>query len=142
VAQETLLAGLAPKATVVAPGDVLNPVPLIVTAVPPAVEPLVGTIALTVGAGARYVKQPAQVPDCASVFVTVTLTAPAAWTGVVAVIDVALPTTTLVAALPPIVTVAPAPKPVPVIVTAVPPAVEPLVGAIALTVGAGARYVN
>jgi hypothetical protein len=137
VEQETLLAGLAPNATVVAPGDVLNPVPLIVTVVPPAVEPLLGTIALTVGA-AMYVKQPAQVPDCASVFVTVTLTEPAACAGVVAVIDAAFTTTTLVAALPPIVTVAPAPKPVPVIVTAVPPAAGPLVGAMPVTVGAAA----
>jgi hypothetical protein len=51
-AQETLLAGLAPNATVVAPGDVLNPVPLIVTAVPPAAGPLVGAMLLTVGAAA------------------------------------------------------------------------------------------
>jgi len=85
------------------------------------------------------VKQPAQLPDWASVFVTVTVTAPAAWAGVVAVIEVALTTTTLVAALPPIVTVAPAAKPVPLIVTAVPPAAGPEVGAMLLTVGAAAR---
>jgi len=51
------------------------------------------------------------------------------------VILVPLTTTTLVAAVPPIVTVAPAPKSVPVIVTAVPPFVVPEFGEIALTVG-------
>jgi hypothetical protein len=65
------------------------------------------------------------------------LTAPAACAAVVAVIDVLLPTTTPVAAVPPRVTVAPDWKPVPVIVTAVPPAVDPELGAIPLTVGAG-----
>ena len=54
--------------------------------------------------------------------VTTTLTAPAAWAGVVAVSEVALPKTTPVAATPPRATVAPDTKPVPVIVTAVPPA--------------------
>jgi hypothetical protein len=54
VEQDTAVAAVAPKATVVAPGDVMNPVPLIVTVVPPALEPELGTIALTVGA-AMYV---------------------------------------------------------------------------------------
>jgi hypothetical protein len=67
--------------------------------------------------------------------VTVTVTAPALPAGVVAVICVALTTTTLVAAVPPNVAVAPATKFVPVIVTAVPPAVEPLFGDTLLTVG-------
>ena len=53
VAQDTPVAALAPNATVVAPGVVLNPVPEIVTAVPPAAGPLVGAMLLTVGAGAR-----------------------------------------------------------------------------------------
>src|SRR6201997_3250784 len=69
--------------------------------------------------------------------VTVTVTAPAACAGVVAVICVPLTTTTFVAAVPPNVTVAPATKFVPVIVTAVPPAVDPLLGATLLTVGTG-----
>ena len=51
-------------------------------------------------------------------------------------IDVALPTATPDAAVPPNDTLAPLAKPVPLIVTAVPPAVEPDVGAIAVTVGA------
>jgi hypothetical protein len=67
--------------------------------------------------------------------VTVTVTAPALPTGVVAVIDVLLTTTTLVAAVAPNFTVAPATKFVPAIVTAVPPAGRPLLGATLLTVG-------
>jgi len=67
---------------------------------------------------------------------TTTFTAPAAWAGVVAVIDVLLTTVTLVAAVPPNVTVAPETKLVPVIVTAVPPLVEPELGEIVLIVGA------
>jgi hypothetical protein len=53
----------------------------------------------------------------------------------VAVIEVLLTTTTLVAAAVPNFTVAPAAKLVPVIVTAVPPAVDPLFGLTLLTVG-------
>ena len=68
--------------------------------------------------------------------VTATSTAPTAWAGVVAVIEVALTTVTPVAATPPMVTdVAPL-RFVPVMVTAVPPAIGPLVGEIAVTVGA------
>jgi hypothetical protein len=67
--------------------------------------------------------------------VTVTVTAPAVPTGVVAVIVVAFTTTTLVAAALPNVTVAPVTKLVPVIVTAVPPAVDPLLGLTLVTVG-------
>ena len=73
--------------------------------------------------------------------VTVTVTAPALPAGAVAVIEVLLTTTTLVAAVPPNVTVAPVAKFVPVIVTAVPPAVGPLFGDTLLTVGITA-YVN
>ncbi len=66
---------------------------------------------------------------------TTTLTVPAAWGGVVAVIVVGLTTVTPVAAIAPKKTDAPAAKLVPVIVTAVPPAVGPLVGVIPVTVG-------
>jgi hypothetical protein len=55
---------------------------------------------------------------------------------VIAVMLVALTTTTLVAAVPPKVTVAPAAKFVPVIVTGVPPAVVPVFGDRLTTVGA------
>jgi hypothetical protein len=74
--------------------------------------------------------------------VTTTLAVPAAPAGVVAVIDVALATETLVAATPPIVTPVAPVNPVPVIVTGVPPAVVPLLGVNELTVGAGVTYVN
>jgi hypothetical protein len=67
--------------------------------------------------------------------VTVTVTAPALPTGVVAVIVVLFTTATFVAAVLPNVTVAPAKKFVPVIVTAVPPAVGPSFGLTLLTVG-------
>ena len=67
--------------------------------------------------------------------VTVTVTGPAVPAGVVAVIWVALTTTTFVAAAVPKVTVAPEAKLVPVIVTAVPPAVGPPCGDTLLTVG-------
>jgi len=39
-----------------------KPLPEIVTVVPPAAGPLVGATPVTAGAGARYVKQPVQVP--------------------------------------------------------------------------------
>ena len=69
--------------------------------------------------------------------VTTTSTAPAAWAGVVAVIDVLLTMVTPVAAVPPSFTVAPVRKPVPAMVTAVPPLVVPELGVIEITVGAG-----
>jgi hypothetical protein len=66
----------------------------------------------------------ARLPLC-EFTVTVTVRAPALPAGVVAVIDVPLTTTTLVAAVDPNFTVAPEAKFVPVIVTAVPPAAGP-----------------
>ena len=69
--------------------------------------------------------------------VTVTVTAPAAWAAVVAVIDALLTTFTPVAGVPPRLTVAPGRKPVPVMVTEVPPAAGPVLGLIEVTVGTG-----
>ena len=69
--------------------------------------------------------------------VTTTFTDPAEWAGVVAVIDVPLPTTTLLADVPPRLTVAPDWNPVPVIVTPVPPLAGPELGPIPVTVCAG-----
>lgn len=66
---------------------------------------------------------------------TTTVTAPAAWAGVVAVIVVAELITTLVAGTPPKVTVAPAAKAVPVRVTAAPPPAGPPDGLTELTTG-------
>jgi hypothetical protein len=76
----------------------------------------------------------ARLPLCA-LTVAVTVTAPAVPAGVVAVIWVALTTTTPVAAAAPNVTVAPVAKLVPVMVTAVPPAVDPVFGDTLVTVG-------
>ena len=133
----TFVAAVAPNFTV-APAAKF--VPVIVTAVPPAVVPLFGLTLLTVGA--RSVGKPVrQTPTLPVALVTVTVTAPALPAGVVAVIDVLLTTTTFVAAVAPNVTVAPAAKFVPVIVTAVPPATAPLFGLTLLTVGA-TTYVN
>ena len=68
--------------------------------------------------------------------VTVTFWAPTVPTGVSAVIEVALTTTTLVAASPPTFTVAPAIKLVPVMVIGVPPLEEPDAGLTVVIVGA------
>ncbi len=106
---------------------VVKPVPVSVTAVPPAAGPDCGLIAVTVGA-ATNVKPFARLPLWPSRLVTTTSTAPGACAAVTAVIEVALTTVTLVAATPPIVTVAPVVKPVPVSVTAVPPAAGPTDG--------------
>ena len=72
-----------------------------------------------------------------SEFVTLRVTSPAVWGGVVAAIVVLLFTTTLLAAVPPSRTVAPDTNPVPVMVIDVPPAVGPEVGLTLVTVGAG-----
>jgi len=130
----------SPPTLTVAPAA--NPVPVIVIAVPPAIGPDAGATLPTVGAGAAYVNALASVPLCVSALMTVTLTAPAACAGVVAVIVVPFTTVTPVAAVPPTVTVAPAAKPVPLIVIAVPPAVGPDVGETLPTDGGGGTYVN
>jgi hypothetical protein len=129
----TFVAAAPPNVT---PAPAAKFVPVIVTAVPPAVDPLLGATPLTVG-GAIYVNAPARLPLCPPGLVTVTVTAPALPTGVVAVIVVPFTTTTFVAATPPNVTAAPVTKFVPVIVTVVPPAVDPLPGATLATVGTG-----
>ncbi len=70
--------------------------------------------------------------------VTATLRAPAAPSGVMAVIDVSDTTTTSVAGLPPTVTMLAPVKFAPVIVIAVPPKVDPELGLTLVIVGAGA----
>jgi hypothetical protein len=69
--------------------------------------------------------------------VMATLTAPAGWAAVGAVMEVLFATLTLLAAVPPRLTVAPDRKPVPVMVTLVPPPAGPELGAIEFTFGAG-----
>jgi hypothetical protein len=109
-------------------------VPVIVTAVPPAVVPVFGLTLLTVGA-TTYVYPFVRLPLCDPRLVTVTVTAPALPAGVVAVMLVLLTTTTFVAAELPNVTAAPEAKFVPVIVTDVPPDVVPVFGPTLVTVG-------
>ena len=109
---------------------------------PPVVGPDVGAMLVIVGAGPNpvYVKPLVSEALCASLLVTVTVTAPAARAAVVAVIVVALTTVTPVAAVPPRLSVAPARKLVPVSVMAVPPLAGPDAGATPVIVGAGGRY--
>ena len=104
----TFVAAALPNVTV-APDTKF--VPVMVTAVPPDVDPLFGLTLLTVG-GTTYVKPFVRLPLCPFT-VTVTVTAPAVPAGVVAVIVVLFTTTTFVAAALPKVTVAPAAKFVP-----------------------------
>jgi hypothetical protein len=120
-----------------------KPVPVMMTAVPPAVLPEAGETLLIVGAGllVEYVNPFVSVSLWPSLLVTSTLVAPDECTGVIAVIAVLLTTVTAVADVPPIFTDAPERKPVPVIVTAVPPEVAPDVGEIAVTLGAGFKNV-
>jgi hypothetical protein len=127
----TLVAAALPNVTV---APLTKLVPVIVTAVLPEVDPLLGEILVTVG-GAAYVNPFVRLPLCPLGFVTLTVTAPAVPAGVVAVMLVLLTTTTLVAAAPPNVTVAPVAKSIPVIVTAVPPTVGPLFGEMLVTNG-------
>src|SRR5262249_43988684 len=70
-------------------------------------------------------------------FVTTTFTGPAACAAVVAVIFVALTTTTLVGARPPTVNVTGLVKPEPKTAMGVPPAVGPLAGATDVITGGG-----
>src|SRR5580704_2545194 len=137
----TPLAALPPRVTV---APTAKFVPVIVTAVPPLAGPVFGDTLLTVGAGIKgmYWKPLAIEPLCPSLFVTATLTAPAAPAGVVAVIVVLLIPVTPRAALPPRLAVAPAAKLAPLMVITVPPVVRPVFGDTLLTVGAGNTYVK
>jgi hypothetical protein len=117
-------AATPPIVTEVAP---VKFVPVMVTDVPPAVLPEAGVMDVTVGGGATNVKRPAPV-NVLSVVVTLTSTAPLAWAGVVAVIDVGVTTVKAAAGVPPNDTPETPEKPPPPIVTTVPPEVEPLDG--------------
>jgi len=92
------------------------------------------TCAYPIETGDVYVNPFARLPLC-PFKLTVTVTAPAAFAGVVAVIVVLFVTTTLVADAVPNVTVAPDVKFIPLIVTLVPPEVGPLFGDMEVTVG-------
>jgi hypothetical protein len=77
-----MLVAVIPEMVTAAPpndavASVWKPLPLIVTDVPPAAAPLLGVTDVTDGP-TTYVKQPVQLPFCASGFVTVTFAVPAA----------------------------------------------------------------
>jgi len=134
----TFVAARPSTVTLVAP---VKLVPIRVMAVPPKVVPEFGLTEVIIGAGTTYVNALALVAVPPAV-VTATLFAPVVPAGVIAVIDVALTTTTLVAALPPMVTLVAPVKLVPVIVISVPPKVEPLDGLTLEIVGSSTTYVN
>ncbi len=118
----------------------VKPVPVIVTVVPPAVDPVLGLTPVTVGAGGAVKvnwSAGALAARCPRPAVTVTSTVAADSAGEVTVIEVAeLTTTPVPATVPNFTPVAPV-KPVPVMVTGVPPAVEPGGGAEAGDGGGG-----
>ena len=112
----------------------VNPVPVIVTAVPPVSGPLAGATEVIAGTASK-VKSPGS--EGPAGVVTTTSTAPGACAGVVAVIVVSFTTVTPVAGVPPRVTPVVPVKPVPVMVTAVPPVSGPLAGATPVMTGRG-----
>ena len=128
----TLVAATPPTVTLVAP---VKLVPVIVIAVPPAVDPNNGDKEVIVGTYVNAFVAVAVPPGV----VTATLFAPTVPAGVTAVMLVNETTTTLVAATPPTVTLVAPVRFVPVIVIAVP--VEPVTGETEELVG-GANYVN
>jgi hypothetical protein len=111
--------------------------PVMVTAVPPAVGPCVGAMAVMVGTGGMNLKPVAFViepPESE----TVTATLPAVWAGVVTLIVEEFGTVKVDAAVEPNVTaIVVAVKFEPVMVTFVPPAVGPCVGVTEVIDGAG-----
>ena len=126
-----LVPEVVPNLTAVAP---VNPVPVIVTAVPPAVDPLAGEMLVTVGAETYVNLSPVTIALVLPSVVTLTSTVPAP-AGDVAVRLVAELYVTLAATVPN-ATVDVLVNPVPVMVTAVPPATGPLAGEMLVTIGA------
>jgi hypothetical protein len=126
------VAAAEPKPTAEAPA---NPVPLIVTTVPPATGPADGLRPVIAGREA-YVNASADSPeaDVPVGVVTVTLTVPVP-AGDTAVICVFESTVNEVAAVPPNATAVAPLNPVPVIFTDVPPATGPTVGLMLVTCG-------
>ena len=133
----TPLALVEPNLTSLAP---VRFVPVIVTVVPPAAGPLVGSTFVTVGAGMYVYSSAAEVALVPPGVLTVTCTVPEP-AGEVAVIFVADSASSEVALVEPNSTSLAPVRFVPVIVTVVPPAAGPLVGSTLVTVGAG-MYVN
>jgi hypothetical protein len=134
----TAVAVVEPNMTVVVP---VRWVPVMVTLVPPVVDPVVGVTDVTAGPGVTKVKAVGLEPvPC--VVLTETVTLPGAWAGVVAVTFVGDVTCTDVAVVKPNVTVVVPVRCTPVMITLVPPVVDPEVGVTVVTVGAGVTYVK
>ena len=132
------VAAMPPTVTLIAP---VKLVPVMVIEVPPNVVPDVGETLVMVGTGTMYVNALVLVAGPPAV-VTVTSFTPAVPAGVIAVMLVALTTTTLVAETPPTFTLVAPVKLVPVMVIEVPPSVVPDVGETLVMVGSGVMYVN
>jgi hypothetical protein len=124
--------GVVPNMTAVAP---VNPVPVMVTVVPPIAGPLVGEILVTVGTGTYVNVSSVTIALVPLGVVTRTSTEPVP-AGAVAVRLVAELYVTLAAAIVPNEIVDALVNPVPVIVTVVPPAAGPFAGEMLVTVGA------
>ena len=122
--------GVVPNMTVVTP---VNPVPVIVTAVPPVAGPLAGEMLVTVGTGTYVNVSSVTIALVPLGVVTRTSIVPVP-AGEVAVRLVAELYVTLAATLPN-ETVDALVNPVPVIVTIVPPATGPLAGEMLVIVG-------
>ncbi len=126
------LAAVAPNLTAVA---LANPEPVMVTDVPPAVEPAFGLTAVTSGTP-KVNRSAAEVALVPATLATVTFTVPAGAAEVVAVIEVSELMVNVDAAAAPKLTAVAFVKPVPVMLTTVPPAAAPAVGLIIVTMGA------
>jgi hypothetical protein len=138
VAESTVkdAAAVAPKATAVAP---VRSVPVMVTEVPPAVGPELGTTEVTVGGATKVNWSAALVAEVPPGVVTVTWTRPAEWAGDIAVICMAESTVKDAAAVVPKATAVAPVRSVPVMITDVPPAIGPELGTTEVTVGAGTK---
>ena len=136
VAEVTLkMAGTEPKSTAVAP---LKPVPVMVTPVPPSLDPDVGLTEITAGPGPGVTKVNSSalvVALTAMGVMTVTSLVPAPAGGDTAEMAVSELTVNDVAATEPKSTAVAPVKPLPVTVTEVPPVVSPASGLTAVTEG-------
>jgi hypothetical protein len=122
-----VVTAVVPKSTALAP---VNPVPVMVTAVPPAGGPVAGETEVTVGQYVNWSDVLVAVVPAGDVTVTSTVPVPA---GETAVIFVSLLTVNDVAAVVPNSTVVAPVKPLPRTVTLVPPDGEPEVGLMLVT---------
>jgi len=134
--QLTDLLTVVPNLTFVAVLPRAKPVPVMVTLVPPALDPVFGLTLVTVGTNRkRSFDETALVPP--EVVVTVTSTLPSVSAGETAVIEVADLTVKLAALVEPKLTAVVPVRFFPVMVTAVPPTTEPFVGETFPTTGGG-----